>query len=63
MTSDVLKSRKKLGKCTIKKTYFFEIFFVLCSYVQMSHKVPMGEKLLSSSVKTSFKNAFLHFLI
>jgi hypothetical protein len=41
MTSDVIKSQKKSGKYTVKKiqTYFSEIFFVLCSNVQMSHKV------------------------
>jgi hypothetical protein len=40
MTSDVLKNRKKSEKCTVKKiqTNFFGIFFVLCSYVLMSHK-------------------------
>jgi hypothetical protein len=39
MTSDVLKIGKKLEKCTVKKiqTYFW-VFFVLCSYVLMSHK-------------------------
>ncbi len=37
MTSDVLKNRKNalLKKIT---TNFFGIFFVLCSYVLMSHK-------------------------
>jgi hypothetical protein len=41
MTSDVQKIGENRKNALLQKlqTYFIDIFFVLCSYVLMSHKV------------------------